>query len=52
MCSSDLGSAFKAKGSTSITHRMFGFDPFVAALGALKNDDSLKLVVDVRGTAR
>jgi polyisoprenoid-binding protein YceI len=44
------GSSFKAKGSTNITHRMFGFDPFVAALGALKNDDNLKLVIDVRGS--
>jgi polyisoprenoid-binding protein YceI len=46
------GSSFAAKGSFSITHRMFGFDPFVAALGALKNDDNLKIVVDVKGKAR
>jgi polyisoprenoid-binding protein YceI len=45
------GATFSAKGSTSITHRMFGFDPFTAALGALKNDDNLKLYIDVKGRA-
>jgi len=45
------GASFSAKGSTSITHRMFGFDPFTAALGALKNDDNLKLYIDVKGRA-
>lgn len=45
------GASFAAKGSTSITHRMFGFDPFTAALGALKNDDNLKLYIDVKGRA-
>lgn len=43
------GSAFAAKGSTNITHGMFGFSPFTAGLGMLKNDDNLKLVVDVKG---
>ena len=45
------GSKFSASGSTGISHTMFGFQPFVAALGALKNDDPLKLVLDVSGSA-
>jgi polyisoprenoid-binding protein YceI len=49
---SEDGSSFTAKGSTTISHSMFGFAPFVAPLGVLKNEDNLKLTIDVRGAAR
>ncbi|MFK7927483.1 MAG: YceI family protein [Myxococcota bacterium] len=34
---------FKASGSVGFSHTQFGFKPFSAALGALKNDDKLTL---------
>ncbi len=40
---------FTAEGSLPITGSSFGFDPFTAALGAVKNQDALRIVIDVTG---
>lgn len=40
---------FSAKGSTAIRATQFGFEPFSAGFGALKNQDRMLLVVDVTG---
>ena len=42
--------AFKARGSFTGSHGDWGMEPFSALLGALRNDDGLKFVVDVTGT--
>lgn len=43
------GAAFSASGVLKIRHTTFGFKPFSAALGALKNEDELKLVLELVG---
>ena len=43
------GETFDAKGSFDLTHDDFGFKPFTAGFGALKNQDRLHFVVDVSG---
>ena len=45
------GSAFAAKGSFASTHGAFGFKPYTALLGSLRNDDKLAFFVDVKGSA-
>lgn len=45
-------SAFHAKGSLKFKHETFGFAPFTAALGMLRNDDTLELRVDVKGAPK
>lgn len=42
----------RARGRLEISHSMFGFEPFSAAFGALRNQDRLSLRVDVRGSAQ
>ena len=44
------GSSFAAAGSFGTTHTNFGFKPFAALGGTLKNKDELKFVIDVVGT--
>ncbi len=46
------GSAFSAKGSFAVKHTDFGFDPFSALFGQLKNSNELTFHVDVSGTAK
>lgn len=46
------GSTFSAKGSFASTHTAYGFKPFSAALGAVRNDDKLGFVVNVKGKAK
>jgi len=46
------GSSFSAKGSFASTHATFGFKPYSAALGAVKNDEKLTFFVDVKGKAK
>lgn len=41
-----------AKGSFSLTHQDFGFAPFTAFLGTLRNQQELRFTLDVVGTAR
>jgi polyisoprenoid-binding protein YceI len=43
------GTSFAASGKTKIRTSDFGVDPFTALLGALRNDDTLELHVDVKG---
>jgi polyisoprenoid-binding protein YceI len=40
---------FKAKGRFTATHTDFGFKPYSALLGALRNDEELTFFLDVRG---
>jgi len=40
---------FQARGSVGFSHTQFGFKPFTAALGALKNDDKLTLDLSFKG---
>ena len=44
--------SFKAVGDLSFTHGDFGFKPFTAALGALRNDDGLRLHLNFGGAAK
>jgi len=46
------GSSFSAKGSFSVNHTDFGFDPFSAMFGQLKNNNELAFHVDVAGKAQ
>ena len=46
------GSSFAAKGSFTSTHSTFGFKPYSALLGALRNDEKLTFFVDVKGSAK
>ncbi len=46
----DEGS-FGATGRFEATHADFGMSPFSAAFGAMRNDEQLSFVIDVRGTA-
>lgn len=41
---------FSAKGSTKIKISQFGVEPYSAGFGALKNQDSMILVVSIHGT--
>src|SRR5690606_23276724 len=47
-----LSGAITASGQFDATHADFGMEPFTAMMGALRNDERLTFVVDVRGTAR
>ncbi|MFT4621584.1 MAG: polyisoprenoid-binding protein YceI [Myxococcota bacterium] len=47
---SAVGTSFTAKGSFATTHGDFGFKPFSAGFGALKNQDKLAFVIDVAGS--
>jgi len=49
MAISDRG-GFHATGSFTARATDFGFEPFRALAGALRNDDRMRFVVDVRGT--
>ena len=40
---------FSAKGNTKIKSSQFGMEPFSAGFGALKNQDTMTLVVDIHG---
>jgi polyisoprenoid-binding protein YceI len=44
---SEDGSAFHATGSFAAKHTDFGFSPFSALMGALRNGDALSFSVDV-----
>jgi polyisoprenoid-binding protein YceI len=44
--------SFGATGRFDATHADFGMTPFSAAFGAVKNDQRLSFVIDVRGTAQ
>ncbi len=44
-------SGFSASGTFDSTHTDFGFNPFSAAFGALKNQNKLRFVVDMKGSA-
>jgi polyisoprenoid-binding protein YceI len=46
------GSAFSAKGTFTAKHSDFGFTPFSAIAGALKNDELLTFMIDVQGAAK
>ena len=43
---------FRARGGFTASHRDFGFEPFTAAMGAIRNDEGLTFQLDVVGTAR
>ncbi len=44
------GSAFTARGEVTMNHTDFGFKPFRALAGSLRNQDRLDFVIDVVGT--
>lgn len=46
------GAAFTASGTFTAKATDFGFEPYSALLGALKNQNEMKFTVDVRGAAR
>jgi polyisoprenoid-binding protein YceI len=46
------GQSFTGKGSFRATHGDFGFKPYTALLGSLRNDDALTFYLNVRGAAR
>jgi polyisoprenoid-binding protein YceI len=46
------GERFRARGTFTASHDDWGFAPFTALLGSLRNDDALKFVIDVKGAAR
>ena len=46
------GAALSAKGTFTAKHSDFGFQPFSAVAGALKNDELLTFMIDVQGTAK
>lgn len=46
------GSTFSAKGSFGVKHTDFGFEPFSALFGQLKNSNDLTFHVDVTGKAQ
>ena len=45
------GSSVKGKGSFKVNHTDFGFEPFSALFGALKNLNSMEFVVELAGKA-
>ena len=46
------GKAFSAKGSFTVNHTDFGFQPFSALLGQLKNKNEMRFTIDVKGAAQ
>ncbi len=46
------GSSFAASGGFKTSHTQFGFDPFTAMLGQLKNKNEMNFTLDVKGTAQ
>jgi len=46
------GAAFSAAGTFTAKATSFGFEPYSALLGALKNRDEMKFTVDVKGAAQ
>lgn len=46
------GGTIRARGRFSVNHTDFGFEPYKALGGALRNQDRLEFVIDVRGRAR
>ena len=46
------GTSFSASGRFSANHTDFGFKPFTAALGALKNNNKLTFVINTKGKAK
>ncbi len=46
------GARFSARGATTLKHTDFGFKPFSASFVGPRNADALRLVVDVKGSAR
>lgn len=44
------GQRFRATGSFDILHQTYGFKPYTAALGALRNDKTLGIHLDLVGT--
>lgn len=46
------GQAFSASGRLETTHTAFGFQPYAAPFGALKNRDELQFVIQVEGRAQ
>ncbi len=46
------GKAFSAKGNLAVNQSDFGFQPFSAFLGQLKNKDEMKFTIDVKGAVK
>ena len=46
------GSTFSAAGTFTATHEDFGFAPYSAMGGALRNDTEMRFTVDVKGSAQ
>ena len=46
------GSSFAAKGTFTATHEDFGFAPYSAMGGALRNETEMRFTVDVKGSAQ
>jgi polyisoprenoid-binding protein YceI len=46
------GETFSATGSFSAVHSDWGFDPYTALFGSLRNDESLSFTIDVKGSAK
>lgn len=46
------GASFSAKGTFSATHEDFGFAPYSAMGGALRNETEMRFTVDVKGSAQ
>jgi polyisoprenoid-binding protein YceI len=46
------GGKLRAKGQFALTHKDFGFEPYSAALGAIKNDEALTFNVRAIGAAK
>ncbi len=46
------GDAFSARGTFSATHSDWGFDPYTALFGSLRNAPGLSFTVDVKGSAK
>lgn len=49
LSAAETDAGFTAKGSFTAGHADFGFKPYTALLGALRNDEVLTFYVDVRG---
>ena len=46
------GSSFSATGSFTATHEDFGFAPYSAMGGALRNETEMRFTIDVKGAAQ
>lgn len=46
------GTSFAAKGTLTVNQSDFGFQPFSALLGQLKNKDAMKFTIDVKGAVK